>query len=218
MFIIAVDKVQLEESIKTIYGNGINSEKYFSKLFDYQFNLLPISFYDSVDITDMPNANELVKWSAKIFDTLEISLRDSKKIFNELIQKNKDWTIEQSLFMLFLITLKYTDLSFYKAIINKDYFKYKKMFEGQYNREFEKYNKLFSFKIGDGLTYGTILEELNIYINKQFSDVRVEMSKSKRSIGSTLREESQIAKDLITYIPEITIGLNIKENIKKIIN
>ena len=104
VFIIAVDKVQLEESIKTIYGNGINSEKYFSKLFDYQFNLLPISFYDSVDITDMPNANELVKWSAKIFDTLEISLRDSKKIFNELIQKNKDWTIEQSLFMLFLIT------------------------------------------------------------------------------------------------------------------
>ena len=218
VFIIAVDKVQLEESIKTIYGNGINSEKYFSKLFDYQFNLLPISFYDSVDITDMPNANELVKWSAKIFDTLEISLRDSKKIFNELIQKNKDWTIEQSLFMLFLITLKYTDLSFYKAIINKDYFKYKKMFEGQYNREFEKYNKLFSFKIGDGLTYGKILEELNIYINKKFSDVRVEMSKSKRSIGSTLREESQIAKDLITYIPEITIGLTIKENIKKIIN
>ena len=44
------------------------------------------------------------------------------------------------------------------------------------------------------------------------------MSKSKRSIGSTLREESQIAKDLITYIPEITIGLTIKENIKKIIN
>jgi tRNA A37 threonylcarbamoyladenosine biosynthesis protein TsaE len=59
VFIIAVDKVQLEESIKTIYGNGINSEKYFSKLFDYQFNLLPISFYDSVDITDMPNANSL---------------------------------------------------------------------------------------------------------------------------------------------------------------
>ena len=77
---------------------------------------------------------------------------------------------------------------------------------------------MFSFKIGDGLTYGKILEELNIYINKQFSDVRVEMSKSKRSIGSTLREESQIAKDLITYIPEITIGLTIKENIKKIIN
>lgn len=218
VFIISVDKIQLEESIKTIYGSGINSEKYFSKLFDYQFNLLPINFYDSIDISDIPNINELVQWSTKVFNILEISLRDSKKIFNELIQKNHNWTIEQSLFMLFLIILKYTDLSFYKAIINKDYSKYKKMFENQYNREFERYNKLFSFKIGDGLTYGVILEELNIYINKNFSDIKVETSDASRFIGEKLKKESEIAKNLTTYIPEIEMGLTIKENIKRIIN
>lgn len=218
VFIISVDKIQLEESIKTIYGSGINSEKYFSKLFDYQFNLLPINFYDSIDISDIPNINELVQWSTKVFNILEISLRDSKKIFNELIQKNHNWTIDQSLFMLFLIILKYTDLSFYKAIINKDYSKYKKMFENQYNREFERYNKLFSFKIGDGLTYGVILEELNIYINKNFSDIKVETSDASRFIGEKLKKESEIAKNLTTYIPEIEMGLTIKENIKRIIN
>ena len=133
VFIISVDKQQIEEFVKAIYGSGINSSKYFSKLFDYQFNLLPINFYDSIDISDVPNISDLVEWSSKIFNILEISLRDSKKIFNDLVQKNKSWTIEQSLFMLLFIILKYTDLSFYNAILNRDYIKYRKAFETQYN-------------------------------------------------------------------------------------
>jgi len=218
VFVISVDKIQLEESIKTIYGNGINSEKYFSKLFDYQFNLLPIRFYDAIDASAIPNINELVEWSTKIFDILEISLRDSKKIFNELIQKNTNWTIEQSLFMLFMIILKYTDLSFYKAITNKNYLKYKKVFENQYNRELEKYNKLFLFKIGDGETFGTILEELNLFGNKTFSNLRSETSNSSYSINNQLRQTKVIVNDLILYVPEINIGLSIIENIKTIVN
>lgn len=218
VFVISVDKIQLEESIKTIYGNGINSEKYFSKLFDYQFNLLPIRFYDAVDASDIPNINELIEWSTKIFDILEISLRDSKKIFNELIQKNKKWTIEQSLFMMFMITLKYTDLSFYKAITNKNYLKYKKELENQYNRELEKYNKLFLFKIGNGETFGTILEELNLFGNRTFSNLRSETNNSSYSINNQLRQRKVIVDDLILYIPEINIGLNIIENIKIIVN
>lgn len=218
IFIISVDKMQLEESAKAIYGNGINSEKYFSKLFDYQFNLLPVNFYDSIDISEIPNIEELVKWSTKVFNILNISLRDSKKVFNELIQKNKSWTIEQSLFMLFLLILKYTDLSFYKAIINRNYVKYKKAFENEYNGDLEKYNKLFSFKIGDGETYNVILEELNIYLNKSYSSLGKGEDKSSMAISGRLKSKDEIENNIKKYIPEVGIGLTVKENIERIIN
>lgn len=146
VFIISVDKIQLKEFAKTIYGN-INSEKYFSKLFDYQFNLLPINFYDAIDFEE-ENLKDLVTHTSKVFEILNISLRDGKKIFNELISKNKNWTIYQSAFMLFFFILKYTDLSFYNAFLNGDYPKYKKLFEGTYNVEFEKYRRLLNMKIG----------------------------------------------------------------------
>ena len=113
IFIISVDKLQLEESIKAVYGNGINSTKYFSKLFDYQYNLLPINFYDAVEgLEEIEFSKELIERATNLFNYLNISLRDSKKIFNDFISKFNNWTIEQSLFMLFLFILKYTDLTF----------------------------------------------------------------------------------------------------------
>lgn len=218
VFIISVDKQQIEEFVKAIYGSGINSSKYFSKLFDYQFNLLPINFYDSIDISNVPNISDLVEWSSKIFNILEISLRDSKKIFNDLVQKNKSWTIEQSLFMLLFIILKYTDLSFYNAILNRDYIKYRKAFETQYNKEIERYNRLMNYKIVDGQTYGIILDELTRFINSYFSELRNNTDGSQINIGGSFKSKKEAIEDILRYIPEIDITLNIKENIKKIVN
>ena len=194
VFIICVDKQQIEESIKTIYGSGISSNKYFSKLFDYQFNLLPISFYDSVDTSEITNINVLVEWSSKVFNVLGISLRDSKKIFNDIIQKNKNWTIEQSLFMLLFVILKYTDLSFYNAILNGVYIKYRKVFESQYNNDLERYNRLMNFRIGDGQTYGIILDELNLFINRYFSELRNDTSNSHIMIVVQVSQKKKLLR------------------------
>jgi len=217
VFIISVDKIQLEESIKSIYGNGINSEKYFSKLFDYQFNLLPINFYEAIDFYQTSITQDLINEATKIFNILNISLRDSKKVFNELIKKNQSWTIEQSLFILFLLILKYTDLSFYNAILKKDYIRYKKIFEQSYNKELEKYNKIMEFKIGRGLTYGEILEELHFNLDKNYAKLGSNFNNISMMIKSKNKSIIEIEEDILEHIPEYNIGLSVKENIKRIV-
>lgn len=89
IFIVAVDKLQLEESAKTIFGQEMDSEKYFSKFFDYQYNLLPIKFYETVDTSDIYNLDKIVKEISEMFQILNISLRDANKIFNEFVSKYK---------------------------------------------------------------------------------------------------------------------------------
>ena len=214
VFIISVDKIQLEESSKAIYGN-INSEKYFSKLFDYQFNLLPINFYDAIDLEDQNE--ELIKLTSKLYGYLNISLRDGKKIFNELISKNNSWTIYQSSFMLFLFILKYTDLSFYNAFLNKDYLKYKELFEGTYNANLEKYKKIFSIKIGNDLTYGEILDEVNFCLNYMWYDLGEVNSNTYVSFSRGSKSESLVGEDVKKYIPLKKYNATLKENIKSII-
>lgn len=216
IFIVSVDKMQLIESIKAIYGSNINSEKYFSKLFDYQYNLIPVDFYDSIDLSNGAN-RELVEYSTKIFNILNISLRDSKKIFNELLQKNKKWTVEQSLFMLFLLTLKYTDLSFYKAIINNEFIKYKRILESEYRSELEKYNKLLKLRIRGESSYGEILEEVEKYLNNIYSKIGVSPNSSFTPIGSTSKRIEDIEKDIIKYLPEFRPESTVKDTIIKTI-
>ncbi len=216
IFVISVDKIQLASSVKAIYGASMNGEQYFSKLFDYQYNLLPINFYDSIDLTNEKNI-ELIEWSTKIFNILNISLRDSKKIFNELTQKNENWTIEQSLFILFLITLKYTDLLFYKIIINGEYRKYKKILDSGYNRELEKYNKLLNFKIG-GCIYKEILAEVEMCFNREYSSLGKNPDKASTSVADRLKSYEEIENDVLKFVPEINIVWTIKDIIKYIVN
>ena len=216
IFIISVDKIQLEESAKSIYGN-INSEKYFSKLFDYQFNLLPIDFYDTI-YSYTEEQEELKRQASKIFDCLNISIRDSKKIFNELTNNNKNWTIYQSSFMLFLYILKYTDLSFYNAFLNHDYIKYKKLFDEKYNVNLEKYKKILRTKIGNGLTYGEILDEVNYCLDQSLFDLNQGDKRVSVSLpNGKYKEKEMIIEDVKIYVPIIKYNEKIKDNIKKII-
>lgn len=74
----------------------MDSEKYFSKFFDYQYNLLPIKFYETVDTSNIYNLDKIVKGISVLFQILNISLRDSNKIFNEFVSKYKIYNNEET--------------------------------------------------------------------------------------------------------------------------
>lgn len=218
IFIISVDKIQLEESIKAVYGNGINSTKYFSKLFDYQYNLLPINFYDAVEgLEEIEYSKELIERSTKLFNYLNISLRDSKKIFNDFISKFNNWTMEQSVFMLFLFILKYTDLTFYNAIIRNEYPKFRKMINENFDRELEKYNFVLNANIGKLNKFDYVFSHFSkkmdiLYLPKE------ELHKQSFFASDTLymgRREAGLLFE--NYIPYVRDGLSFKETIQAII-
>lgn len=218
IFIISVDKLQLEESIKAVYGYGINSAKYFSKLFDYQCNLLPINFYDAVEgLEKVEYSKELIERSTNLFNYLNISLRDSKKIFNDFISKFDNWTMEQSIFMLFLFILKYTDLTFYNAIIRNEYAKFRKMITENFDRELEKYNFVLEAYIGKlskfDYVFNYLSRELNIlYLPKE--ELHAQTYLSSDSIYMSRRNAGLFLEKFIPYVKD---GLTFKETIQTII-
>lgn len=218
IFIISVDKLQLEESIKAVYGHGINSTKYFSKLFDYQYNLLPINFYNAVEkLENIDFSDEIINRATMLFNFLNISLRDSKKIFNDFISKFDNWTMEQGIFMLFLFILKYTDLTFYNAILKGEYSKFKKMITENFDSELEKYNFVLNATIGDLKSYDQVFTYFSknmgtLYLND--SELKKTAFFSSDTIYIKRREVSLYLKD---YIPFIEEGLTFKKTVQKII-
>ncbi len=218
IFIISVDKIQLEQSIKSVYGNGINSTKYFSKLFDYQFNLLPINFYAAVDgLDNIDNSSELIKQATKLFNHLNISLRDSKKIFNDLLNKYDNWSIEQSIFMLFLFILKYTDLTFYNAIMRNEYSRFKKIFSENFNGELEKYNVLMNTTILDKNKYDYVISFFSRKMNVLYLAHDELYANSYFQSDTEYISRREAGQYLEKYIPYVKEGLTFKETVQTII-
>lgn len=218
VFIISVDKMQLAESVKSIYGNGIDSEKYFSKLYDYQFDLPVINFADAIDYETIPFKEELVSFATILFNVLNTSLRDSKKIFNDLLSKYNDWTYEQTIFMLFLFTIKYTDLLFYNTIIKNEFKKYKELIEGTFNQKYSKYLLAFSFVIKEGKTLDFVLQELEYSMNKKIIELGNNKQNYHTSINSKLLSVNEIENDVLDIVPSINDMLTVKETIETIIS
>ena len=225
IFIIAVDKIQLQEFAKTIYGQGMDSEKYFSKFFDYQHNLFVLDFYETVDVNDITELDDIIKQSAKIFELLNVSTRDSKKIFNEFVNKYKNfsnndntWSLEQSIFMIFLLTLKYVDLLFYMELLRGNYVQFSKTITDNIKNNSNNYHKLLYEKIGKGEhTFNNVLMNLNEYLYVNY------VEKNRRYYSDLLNtEKSRIEKNaliaLMDYIPQLEENLTYKQNIEKIIN
>lgn len=218
IFIISVDKLQLEESIKAVYGHGINSTKYFSKLFDYQYNLLPINFYNAVEkLENIDFSDEIINRATMLFNFLNISLRDSKKIFNDFISKFDNWTMEQGIFMLFLFILKYTDLTFYNAILKGEYSKFKKMITENFDSELEKYNFVLNATIGDLKSY----DQVFTYFSRNMGTLYLKDSELKKtsffSSDTVYIKRREVGLYLKDYIPFIEDGLTFKETVQKII-
>lgn len=231
IFIIAVDKLQLEESAKTIFGQEMDSEKYFSKFFDYQYNLLPIRFYETVDTSNIYNLDKIIKKISEMFQILNISLRDSNKIFNEFVSKykfynndetstKKKWTEQQCYIIAFLLILKYTDLLFYTEFMNGNYSRYIAKIKDDVGITANNYSKLLNFKIDDKYTFSSFLTKLNSYLENEYLDV----DKAYGTFWHFEHEDNdftrkqQRARDMHHYIPQIEPDKTFKENIQKIIN
>lgn len=231
VFIIAVDKLQLEESAKTIFGQEMDSEKYFSKFFDYQYNLLPIKFYETVDTSNIHNLDKIIKEISEIFQILNISLRDANKIFNEFVSKYKlynneetpelkRWTEQQCYIITFLLTLKYTDLLFYTELMNGNYSKYITKIKTDVSKTSNNYSKLLDHKIDDKHTYSSFLTKLNSYLENEYLDI----GKAYGTYWHFEHEDNEFtikqrrARDMQHYIPQVEPDKTFKENIQKIIN
>lgn len=216
IFIIAVDKIQLEESAKIIYG-AIDSEKYFSKLFDYQFNLLPLSLHEIVE-TVSENEIQFVKRASEILSLLNISLRDSKKIVNEELSYSKDWSTDQMMFMLFLYILKYTDLTFYNAIINGEYNEYSELIKNQYDASLHKYKKVLNFTISNNYTYDAIIRAIGHMFNKKYKNLYSYSDNVYYSLGTGKNlSGSQIAALILQYLPVYDEEKSVRENLKGVV-
>lgn len=231
IFIVAVDKLQLEESAKTVFGQEMDSEKYFSKFFDYQYNLLPIKFYETVDTSDIYNLDKIVKEISEMFQILNISLRDANKIFNEFVSKykiynneetleGKKWTEQQCYIVTFLLTLKYTDLLFYTELMNGNYNKYITKIKDDVSGASNNYYKLLNHKIDAKHTYSSFLTKLTLYLENEYFDV----DKAYGTYWPYEHEDNEFtrkqerAREMHHYIPQVELNKTFKENIQKIIN
>lgn len=218
VFIIAVDKLQLEQSARAIYG-AIDSEKYFSKLFDYQFNLLPINLYEIIEEATSEQ-HQFVKRSTDIFNRLNVSLRDSQKIINDILSKSVDWTMDQMMFMLFFFILKYTDLTFYNVIINGEYREYVELIKSRYDSNLNKYKGILKFKISNNLSYGEIIQSLYYMFQKEYGKLSAVVDHTYYNIGdngTTSIQGSKIAEIVMRYLPTFDVTKSVKENLKGIV-
>lgn len=224
IFIIAVDKLQLQESAKTIFGQGMNIEKYFSKFFDYQYNLLPLNFNEIIDTLGIEDLNEIVNRSTAIFNCLNVSSRDSKKIFSEFVNKyrnfNNDdnkWTSDQSVVIIFFLTLKYVDLLFYTELINGNYGGFKKKITGDLNPTANNYIRLLSITIGNQKNFDYLCNKFTSSLDIVFMDVS-KLGTDAFHGDTEYKRRKAMAMYLHSYIPQIGHNLTYKQTIQQIIN
>ncbi|EMO70748.1 P-loop NTPase fold protein [Leptospira santarosai] len=128
-FVIATDSIQLSESIKAVYGSGVDSNTYLKKILDNQFNL-PLLNYDKFSTLIFHKFNieqkEIFLYDGKdpklIFarfaESFNLSLRDQEQVFRkiELIIKASRVKMHFA-FLVFLMIVAYK--------FNKIYNKYK---------------------------------------------------------------------------------------------
>lgn len=222
IIILSLDKGQLEESIKTIYGNGIDSDLYFSKFFDYQFNLNRLKFIDAIDFSSIEDAPDIVSSIEHVFSFLNISIRDSYKIFNEFICKYKrysnetnKWTKTQCVFVLFIIIIKNTDLMFYNSIINGTFNDYEKKILDDDNIDKKKYIDVFSFTLfGESNIKKSIL---NLIKNRDLKYIETS-NLNVTSFDEDRRKELKILKEMYLFLPRVLDNGTYMDNYLKIFN
>ncbi|QKJ22327.1 KAP family P-loop NTPase fold protein [Poseidonibacter lekithochrous] len=115
IFFIAVDRTQLSESIKAVYGSGFDSDTYLDRFFDINLYLKKnnmqehfkqkIIKYFNEDIPCVYDYFDYHKFCKEAIEALELTLRDFEKIISEayLIYKLnsiRDFELEVILFLL----------------------------------------------------------------------------------------------------------------------
>ncbi len=137
IFIFALDMSQLSHSVGAIYGQGIDSEGYLSRFFDYITRLprFTTEQYISGLVSEKSIINDNVRYSndtqnikfincfSKLARTFNLSLRDINTIYNNFLILERlelSETIElevYEIYLLFLI-LKYKNIAAFKKIFD----------------------------------------------------------------------------------------------------
>lgn len=139
VFVIATDTEQLQHSIKVVYGNDFSASHYLSRFFDRRF-LLPspslhnllltktgdniVDKFASVQVVCTPcapNFTSFISNCASILQSFKINLRDSIKIYEQLIDTiiTSKKKFDPNL-MLILLALNFKSSSIYLKVKQGD--------------------------------------------------------------------------------------------------
>jgi len=224
IIILSLDEKQLQESVKTIYGQGINSDIYFSKFFDYKFNLSPLTFSKILDQSSINNKPDIMDSIDHIFSVLNVSSRDSHKIFIDFLRKyelyNKEisnWTKHQCVFILFMITLKNIDLMFYNSIINCNYHNYKQVLQQSNNVDKKKYLEVLNYTLFGKSTIERCINSLINNCNECYIDIKFLNYVDPFDDGK-FRSTQNLLKEMNLFLPQVAVGKTYMENLLEILN
>lgn len=125
IFFIAVDRTQLAESVKAVYGSGFDSDTYLHRFFDMEFhlpkksiniyfnNIIKESF--SEDVFKDGNFEELIP---QAINSLNLTLRDFHRIITEtlLLKELNEHKIFYEYVCIVLLMIKYKRLDLYTEL------------------------------------------------------------------------------------------------------
>lgn len=224
IIILSLDEKQLQESVKTIYGQGMNSDIYFSKFFDYKFNLNRLTFSKILDQASITNMPDILPSVDHVFNVLNISARDSHKIFIEFLRKyemyNKSvnsWTKHQSVFILFVITIKNIDLMFYNSIINSNFLNFKKVIEQNDNVDKKKYLEVLRFSLFGESSIEECINNLIINSNENYIDTKY-LHFHNIFEDYELERKQNILKTMNLFLPQVMVDRTYMDNLLEILN
>lgn len=225
IIILSLDEKQLQESVKTIYGQGMNSDIYFSKFFDYKFNLRRLTFSKILDCSSITNMPRILTSVDYIFDTLNVSVRDSHKIFIEFLRKYKiyndnsedNWTKYQCIFILFMITIKNIDLMFYNSVINHNYFNFKKIIEQNSNVDEKKYLDVLNFSLDGEPNIDTCINNLMHNFNREYLDIKY-LSYVEAFRDQKFKDAKEALKTMNLFLPQVLVNKSYIDNLMEILN
>lgn len=224
IIILSLDEKQLQESVKTIYGQGMNSDIYFSKFFDYKFNLNLLTFSKILDQTSITNMPDILPSVDHIFNVLSISARDGHKIFIEFLRKyeiyNKsenNWTKHQSVFILFMITIKNIDLMFYNSIINSNFLNFKKVIEQNDNIDKKKYLEVLNFSLFGESNIEACINNLIRNFDENYIDTKY-LYYHDTFENDVFKRKQSILKTMNLFLPQVMIDKTYMENLLEILN
>lgn len=225
IIILSLDEKQLQESVKTIYGQGMNSDIYFSKFFDYKLNLGRLTFSKILDQSSVINIPDILPSVDHIFDVLNVSARDSHKIFIEFLRKyemynksdDSNWTKHQSVFILFMITIKNIDLMFYNSIINSNFSNFKKVIEQNDNIDKKKYLKVLGFSLFGESNIETCINNLIHNYNEKYINVKY-LNYSEMFGDVEFKWKQNILKNMNLFLPQVLVDKSYLDNLLDILN
>jgi len=140
IFIISVDLIQLSHSVKTVYGQEMNSEGYLYRFFDYKFKIPQPYIKDYlnqiIDDMEIKVQNNFVSHLSIIISKLEMKLRDiivfckhlkilTKFHYNNYVNHDSYMSY---IFLVILLGIKFKSSDTYNSIINESTVEFKPNF------------------------------------------------------------------------------------------